>query len=166
MQPRDEDAAAFELILEAIEKSGVPFVLHEHEATRTVEDAARNLSFEPSRIVKTIAFRIRGGGIVLAAVRGVRRVDYARLAALAGVNRRELATLSPVEVRDLLGVSPGSVSPVPTRGDAVVLTDADVMTILPTLYCGIGRPDRTLEIAPADLLRLTGGRVGEVSREV
>jgi Cys-tRNA(Pro)/Cys-tRNA(Cys) deacylase len=165
MQFENEHTAAFRLLVGTVEDCGAPFVLHEHEATRTVEEAARNLSFDVARIVKTVAFRTRGGGIVLAAVRGIRRVDYARLAALASVNRRDLTALSPREVLDLLGVDPGSVSPVPLREDVVVIIDEDVMTILPTLYCGIGRPDRTLEIAPADLLRVTRGQLGEVSRE-
>ena len=121
--------------------------------------------FSRARIVKTVAFRTRNGGIVLAAVRGTRRVDYARLAALLGVKRRDLAALAPDEVRKHLGVEPGSVSPLPLRDDAVVVIDDDVLTILPTLYCGIGRSDRTLEIAPADLVRLTNGRVGGFSRE-
>ena len=47
---------------------------------------------------------------------------------------------------------------------AAVLIDDDVLTIQPTIYCGIGRPDRTLEIAAADLVRITGGRIGGFSR--
>lgn len=80
------------------------------------------------------------------------------------VKRRELAALAPGQVRDLLGLEPGSVSPVSPRPEAVVFVDEDVLTILPTLYCGIGRCDRTLEIAPADLVRLTGARVASLSR--
>lgn len=155
---------AFRRLAEIVERSGVPFILHAHVATRTVEEAEQNLSFEVVRIVKTVAFRTRNGGLVLAALRGTRRVDYPRLAALVGVNRRDLASLSPEEVRELLGVEPGSVSPLPLREDVTVLIDDDVMTIVPTIYCGIGRPDRTLEIAPADLARLTGGRIGIFSR--
>jgi Cys-tRNA(Pro)/Cys-tRNA(Cys) deacylase len=165
MTAKSAEPTVFQRFSEIIEKSGVPFFIHEHEATRTVEDAGRNLSFDVERIVKTVAFRTRSGEIVLAAVRGGRRVDYARLAALVGVNRRDLAALSPEEVRELLGVEPGSVSPVSLRKDTLLLIDDDVMMILPTLYCGIGRPDRTLEIAPVDLVLLTGGRVGGFSRE-
>lgn len=159
-----EGATVFRCLTEIVERCGVPFVLHTHAETRTVEDAAQNLSFEVARIVKTVAFRTRGGGLVLAAVRGTRRVDYARLAALLGVNRRDLAPLSTEEVRELLGVEPGSVSPVPLREDVMVLVDDDVLTIRPTIYCGIGRPDQTLEMAPADLVGLAGGRTGGFSR--
>jgi len=159
-----EEETAFRRLAEIVERSGIPFILHAHAATRTVEEAEQNLSFEVGRIVKTVAFRTRNGGLVLAALRGTRRVDYPRLAALVGVNRRDLASLSPEEVRELLGVEPGSVSPLPLRENVTVLIDDDVMTIVPTIYCGIGRPDRTLEIAPADLARLTGGRIGAFSR--
>lgn len=148
---------------EILTKSGVPFVIHSHEATRTVEDMARNPLFDLTRIVKTVAFRTRNNGIVLAAVRGNRRVDYPRLAALLGINRRDLFPLSPEEVREFLGVEPGSVSPVSARGDAVLI-DEEALTIRPTLYCGIGRPDRTLEIAPGDLVHISCGRTGRFSR--
>jgi Cys-tRNA(Pro)/Cys-tRNA(Cys) deacylase len=131
---------------------------------RTVEDMARNPLFDLTRIVKTVAFRTRNNEIVLAAVRGNRRVDYPRLAALLGINRRDLTPLSPDEVQEFLGIEPGSVSPVSVREGAVLFIDEEMLTILPTLYCGIGRPDKTLEIAPEDLVKISGGRTGRFSR--
>jgi Cys-tRNA(Pro)/Cys-tRNA(Cys) deacylase len=154
----------FHRLREIVVRGEAPHVIHEHRETRTIDDAARNLSFPVDRIVKTIAFRIRGGGIVLAALRGTRRVDYPRLAALAGVNRRDISSLSPEEVRELIGVEPGSVSPLMPLDGADLCIDDDILTIAPTLYCGIGRPDRTLEIATGDLVRITAGRVAPFSR--
>lgn len=154
----------FNELTELVRGSGRPFAIHEHAATRTIEDAARNLSFDIERIVKTIAFRTRGGETVLAALRGTRRVDYARLAALVGVNRRDLAPLSPVEVAERVGVEPGSVSPLMLRGEALLFVDGDVLTIVPTVYCGMGSSDRTLEMAPSDLLELSRGQLGDFSR--
>jgi len=154
----------FHRLRERVTCAGVPHLIHEHRETRTIDDAARNLCFPVDRIVKTIAFRTRSGGIVLAALRGTRRVDYPRLAALAGVNRRDLSSLSPEEVRALLGVEPGSVSPILPLDGVDLFIDEDVIAISPTLYCGFGRPDRTLEIAAADLVRLTAGRVAPFSR--
>jgi len=152
------------ILEEILTKSGVPFVIHSHEAMRTVEDMTRDPLFDLTRIVKTVAFRTRNSGIVLAAVRGNRRVDYTRLALLLGINRRDLSPLSPEEVRELLGVEPGSVSPISNREDAVLLIDEEALTIRPTLYCGIGRPDRTLEITPEDFVQISGGRTGSFSR--
>jgi Cys-tRNA(Pro)/Cys-tRNA(Cys) deacylase len=154
----------FDSLLKIVATSGAPFIIHEHKPSRTMEDAEQYLSFEIARIVKTVAFRIRDGGVVLAVLRGSKRVDYPKLAALAGVNRRELSPLSPEDVKEILGVEPGSVSPLMQREGAALFIDDDLLTILPTVYCGIGRPDRTLEIAAVDLVKITCGRIGGFSR--
>ncbi|EFL49534.1 YbaK/prolyl-tRNA synthetase associated region [Solidesulfovibrio fructosivorans JJ]] len=158
-----EDAVHLRL-LERVRQAGLPHTVHAHAPTRTVDEARKSLDFDVTRIVKTIAFGLRGGGLLLAALRGTRRVAYPGLARALGQTRRDLAALSPDEVPARLGVSPGSVSPVPLDPDTIVLVDADVLAIDPTLYCGLGRPDRTLEIAPADLLALTGGRTADFSK--
>lgn len=156
--------SAFDSLVEFLRRADAPFVVHEHEPTRTIEEAERNLSFDVGRIVKTVAFRTRGGETVLAALRGTRRVDYPRLAALLGVTRRDISSLSPMEVRQTIGVDPGSVSPLMLADSAILIIDEDVLSISPTLYCGSGRADRTLELAADDLVRLTGARVASFSR--
>ena len=157
----DPSQDVFRHLAERMAQSGLPHVVHVHAPTRTVAEAEANLDFDTSRIVKTIAFALRGGGLVLAALRGTRRVAYPALAGLLGVGRRDLAALSPEEVMTRLGVAPGSVSPLLAAGHGMLLVDADVLTITPTLYCGLGRSDRTLEIAPGDLVAAAGG-TGEV----
>ena len=165
----DPSQDVFRHLAERMAQSGLPHVVHVHAPTRTVAEAEANLDFDTSRIVKTIAFALRGGGLVLAALRGTRRVAYPALAGLLGVGRRDLSALSPEEVLARLGVAPGSVSPLLAQGRGRLLVDADVLTIAPTLYCGLGRADRTLEIAPRDLVAAAGGSgevvVGEFSKE-
>ncbi len=155
---------AFAQLLETVQQSGLPHTIHSHKATRTVEEAAANLDFDTARIVKTIAFGLRSGAVVLAALRGTRRVAYPALAALCGVSRRDLRALAPDEVLASLGLPPGSVSPLSLVAGMPLFLDADVLGISPTLYCGLGRPDRTLEIAPADLVALCGPHIGEFSK--
>uniref|UniRef100_I2Q5G6 YbaK/aminoacyl-tRNA synthetase-associated domain-containing protein n=1 Tax=Desulfovibrio sp. U5L TaxID=596152 RepID=I2Q5G6_9BACT len=154
----------FDRLLAVVGQSGLPHVIHAHAPTRTMDEAAKNLTFDLARIVKTVAFASRDGGLVLAALPGLRRVAYPQLAALLGCSRRDLSPLSPDEVVSRLGVAPGSVSPLALGGDAAIYVDAGVLAIAPTLYCGFGRPDRTLEIAPADLVVLAGGRTGAFSK--
>lgn len=162
--------APFHALLALVQKSRLAHALHQHAPTRTIEEARANLTFDVARIVKTIAFTTRDGRLVLAALRGTRRVDYARLAALAGVSRRDLCALSPAQVLERLGVAPGSVSPlcvelaVPESGPALRLFDEEALSIQPTVYCGTGRPDRTLEMAASDLLGLCGARPAAFSR--
>lgn len=159
----DQEQAAFARLAATMSQCGRMHGIHAHAPVRTMAEAEA-LTFDVTRIVKTIAFALRGGGLVLAALRGTRRVVYPALAGLLGVGRRDIAALSPDEVLARLGVAPGSVSPL-LAGDGITLClDADVLTITPTLYCGFGRPDRTLEIAPGDLASMLGGVVGEFSR--
>jgi len=160
----DGGSDPFERLLSQVEESGLDFTVHRHRPTRTIEEAARSLDFEVTRIVKTVAFRTRRGLPILAALRGTRRVDYALLARLAKVKRRDLSALAPDEVRALIGLEPGSVSPLPLREGQGVYLDLDVLAIGPTLYCGLGRPDRTLEIAPKDLVELAGATLGPFSK--
>ena len=164
------EPGAFGRILALLAERGADCRVHEHAPTRTIDEARANLGFDVSRIVKTIAFAVRGGGLVLAALRGTRRVDYAALAGELGLSRRDLASLSPEQVLQRLGVEPGSVSPLPVwpveaDGSGItILVDEDVLALTPTAYCGSGRPDRTLELAPEALLRLSGGRAARFSR--
>ncbi|MDP2846950.1 MAG: YbaK/EbsC family protein [Humidesulfovibrio sp.] len=161
--------ADFEALLERVRASGLPFVLHEHAPARTMADA-ESLTFDTARIVKTIAFATRDGRLVLAALRGTLRVDHARLARLCGVERKDLAPLSAHSVLERIGVAPGGVSPLHGQGhglvdgEVLIFVDEDVLAIAPTAYCGAGRLDRTLELAPLDLLNLSGGRTGNFSR--
>ncbi|GAB6126357.1 YbaK/EbsC family protein [Humidesulfovibrio idahonensis] len=167
-----EASPAYAAMLALVEADGAAFTMHEHTPTRTMEEARENLRFDLARIVKTIAFATRAGRLVLAALRGTRRVDYARLAALVGVNRKDIAALAPAEVLTRLGVAPGSVSPLlpaamgMNKGMEGVLTllDEDALAIAPTAYCGLGRPDRTLEMTPQDLARVAGAATGAFSR--
>jgi hypothetical protein len=49
---------ACQSIVEILAESGVTHRIHAHEPTRTMDDAERNLTFDMSRIVKTVAFQI------------------------------------------------------------------------------------------------------------
>ena len=160
-----QEQATFARLAAVMAQSGRAHGIHVHAPVRTMAEAVA-LTFDVSRIVKTIAFALRDGGLVLAALRGTRRVVYPALAGLLGVGRRDIAPLSPDEVLARLGVAPGSVSPLLSKGRDRLLIDADVLTIEPTLYCGFGRPDRTLEIAPGELAEIVGGvvKVGEFSK--
>lgn len=158
----------FDALLALVTRDGCPHGLHEHADLRTVEDARADRRFDVARLVKTIAFATREGGLVLACLRGTLRVDYAKLAGVLGIGRRDLAALAPDAVLERLGVAPGGVSPLLPAAlplpETLVLVDEDVLTIAPTAYCGAGRADRTLELAPSDLLRLSGGRTAAFSR--
>ncbi len=144
--------------LALLSASNLPYAIHEHIISQTVADARERLNFPLERLLKTVAFKDKVGRYYLAAVRGPDRIDYRKLAEATGVKRSDLAQLSPTEIIAAFGVEAGSVSPLLSQTGAVALFDAQVPTQA-TVFCGIGRPDRTLEILLSDLLQITKGRV-------
>lgn len=152
-------------ILERLRHTSILYRIHEHAPSVTIQDADQNLWFPVDQLLKTIAFRIKNRGWVLAALCGYSQVDYKKLAAAVGVSRDKLMRLSPTEVALELGYELGGVAPFAFNDQTRVVIDAGALTF-PVIYCGVGRKDRTLEISPADLLRVTGGEAVALSKSV
>ena len=153
-----------ERIAERLATHGVPFTIHEHVEARTVADALERLPFSPDAYLKTVAFRLKAGGWVLAALRGADRVDYRALATALGVSRRDLHQMTPDEVATDLGYPVGGVGPVPTNDQTRTIFDAQAAEQLDTVYCGAGRPDRTLEAHLTDLVAACDGLVAPIAQ--
>jgi Cys-tRNA(Pro)/Cys-tRNA(Cys) deacylase len=153
-----------EQIAERLTSRGVAFTIHEHVVARTVADALERLPFSPDAYLKTVAFRLKAGGWVLAALRGADRVDYRGLAAALGVGRRELHQLTPGEVAAALGYPIGGVGPVPTNDQTRTIFDTQAVAALDAVYCGAGRSDRTLEVRLADLIGACDGLVAPITQ--
>ncbi len=148
----------YEITIALLTAQAVPFTIHEHRPSYTVADAEAQLPFPVERLLKTIAFKHKAGGWILAGVRGPDRVDYRKLAAAMGVKRADLVRLSPEEVTAVFGVEVGTVSPISRQENVQVIFDTRVPTT-ETVFCGIGRADRTLEIHLMDLVQVTQGSV-------
>ena len=148
----------YEAIVQLLTASGVPFTIHEHIPSHTVADAEAQLDFPLERLLKTIAFRIRSGDYILAAARGPDRIDYRKLANACGTKRTDIFRLTPAEVVQAFHVEVGSVSPILLQEGVRFLFDTKVPTH-ETVFCGSGRPDRTLEIQLANLVQITHGHV-------
>jgi Cys-tRNA(Pro)/Cys-tRNA(Cys) deacylase len=157
-------ASAAERIMEHLTLRGVPFTVHEHVVARTVADALERLPFSPDAYLKTVAFRLKAGGWVLAALRGADRVDYRGLAAAVGVGRRDLHQMTADEVAADLGYPLGGVGPVPTNAQTLTVFDEVAVQELDTVFCGAGRPDRTLEVSIADLIAACDGLTAPIAQ--
>jgi len=156
--------SATEQIADRLTSHGVAFTIHEHVVARTVADALVRLPFSPDAYLKTVAFRLKAGGWVLAALRGADRVDYRGLAAALGVGRRDLHQMTPNEVAADLGYPLGGVGPVPTNAQTRTIFDALAVESLDTVYCGAGSPDRTLEVRIADLIAACDGIIAPIAQ--
>jgi Cys-tRNA(Pro)/Cys-tRNA(Cys) deacylase len=150
--------------VEILQDTGIPFVLHEHEPVATVAEILVALPFPAEHHVKTLAFAADGGAdgqVVLAALRGCDRLQFGRLARAIGVGRDRIAPLPPERVEAELGLQPGGVCPI-CDAEVTVVVDNRVLA-LPRAFCGSGRNDATLELAPADLVRASRGNVAALA---
>jgi Cys-tRNA(Pro)/Cys-tRNA(Cys) deacylase len=153
----------YEELVHRLAASGVDYRIHEHAPSVTVVHAETYLDFPVEQLLKTIAFRIKQGDWVLAALCGHNQVDYKKLAGVCGVSRDKLMRLSPEEVERELGFEIGGVSPLARQPNLRVIIDSGALQY-ERVFCGTGRKDRTLEIRPAALVELTGAMVASVAK--
>jgi prolyl-tRNA editing enzyme YbaK/EbsC (Cys-tRNA(Pro) deacylase) len=122
------------------------------EGTKTAQDAADAVGCKLGEIVKSLLFE-SNGRTVLALIPGDKRADTTKIAAAAGGESAKVA--SAERVRELTGVDPGAVSPVPPPDVDHVLVD--IRLLLPdAVWIGAGSPKHVACLTPAELVRLSG----------
>lgn len=129
------------------------------ESTRTAQDAARAVGTSTAQIVKSLVF-VADGRPILVLVSGANRVDVAKLARLAGASRVDKAAADAT--RDATGFSIGGVPPVGHRTPLAVYVD-EALLAYDVVYAAAGTPHAVFPIAPAALVRVTSGAVGDVA---
>ena len=145
---------------EILRAAGVAFTVHEHEPVRTFAEGVERLPFPVEAMVKTLALET-GGELVLAALRGADRVHFGKLARALGVGRATLNAVSVAALEVELGFEVGAVSLL-TDFPAGRLVDEAVLA-LGTVYTGSGRAGRTIELAAADPVRVSGATAAELA---
>lgn len=125
-------------------------------SARTAADAARALGCRVDQIVKSLVFRGRHTGrAILVAASGANRVNESRLAGLVA---------EPVDkadadfVRARTGFAIGGVAPVGHPEPLTTLIDEDLLA-WEEIWAAAGHPNTVVRLAPADLVRMTDGRV-------
>jgi prolyl-tRNA editing enzyme YbaK/EbsC (Cys-tRNA(Pro) deacylase) len=108
------------------------------DGTRTAADAARAVGVDVGQIVKSLVFAV-DGEVVVALVSGPNRLDAAGVRAATGY---------PI----------GGVPPFGHPRPLATFVDEDLLTY-DELWAAAGTPRHVFPIAPADLVRVTGGRV-------
>lgn len=156
MEPR---FSAQDRVRAALRAAGVSIDIQEFGAsTRTAQEAAAGVGTTVGRIVKSLVF-VAGDQPVLALVSGSNRLDLQKLGVLIGASVRKAdATFVRKATGDAIGGVPpvGFPSPIPTYVDRDLLQ-------YDTVWAAAGTPRHVFSIAPAELVRLTGGIVADFS---
>ncbi len=134
----------------ALDRAGISYRLHHHPPVRTEADLHLT-GLDVAASAKTLAFCLPDDRLVLAAIPGPARLRYGNLARLLGVPR---SALRPAAADRLaaLGMEPGGVGPVCDDPDVQLVLDS---RLAGTLFCGSGLPEVSVELAAADLARVS-----------
>ncbi len=136
-------------------------ILPMDEHTLTVPDAARALGVEADQIIKSLIFMIKGEPL-LVINNGTARVDYRKIAARLGVNRKKVRFAKAEQALEITGYVVGSMPPFGHRQKLRTFIDPAI-TELEVIFGGGGDIDAMMRLRPAELLRITQGEILSVS---
>ncbi|NIH78726.1 Cys-tRNA(Pro) deacylase [Amycolatopsis viridis] len=121
-------------------------------------EAAEALGVEPDRVFKTLVAEV-DGKLTVGVVPVTGQLDLKALAAAAGGKRAKMAEAAAAQ--RATGYVLGGISPLGQRSRLPVVVDASAVEF-DTIYCSAGRRGLEVELAPADLVRLTSATVAPI----
>ena len=129
------------------------------EGTHTAADAATAIGCEVDQIVKSLVF-VADDAPVIVLVSGADRVDVQKLGGLVGADAVRRA--GGDEARDATGFTIGGIPPFGHARALAVVVDRGLLGH-EIVWAAAGRPDAVFSIRPDDLVRASGGRVGDLA---
>ena len=149
----------------ALERARVAHTLHpydpEHPADQGHGEAAvAALGADPRQVFKTLVARV-DGVLTVAVVPVAGSLDLKALAAAAGGRRAAMA--DPADAGRTTGYVLGGISPLGQRKALPTVVDESALDFA-TVMVSAGRRGLQVELAPADLVRLTRARTAAIGR--
>ncbi|MFE9421796.1 Cys-tRNA(Pro) deacylase [Kitasatospora sp. NPDC006697] len=148
----------------ALEKAGVAFTVHAYQhdpaAPSYGGEAAEALGVAPERVFKTLVAEV-DGVLTVGVVPVAGQLDLKALACAVGGKRAAMA--DPAAAERSSGYVRGGISPLGQRKALRTVVDEGALAF-DTVYVSAGRRGLEVELAPADLVRLTGAVSAPIGR--
>jgi len=148
----------------ALTAAGIAFTPHayEHDAANTNFglEAASALNLDPEQVFKTLLADV-DGALVVAIVPVTGKLDLKALAASVGGKKAEMA--DPVIAQRKTGYVVGGISPIGQKTRHPTVLD-ETAELFDTIFVSGGKRGFDIELAPSDLLAITGGKVAAIGR--
>lgn len=145
-----------------LEAHQVPYEVHTypHRAGEAYgPEAARALGLEPARVFKTLIAEV-DGALTVGVLPVTETLDLKALAAAVGGKRAKMAQVPAAE--RATGYVAGGISPLGQKHRLPVVLDSSAEAF-ETVFCSGGRRGLEVELAPSDLVRLTGAQVATIT---
>jgi len=148
----------------ALDAAGVPFTVHEYAhdpaAASYGAEAAEAMGVSPDRVFKTLLAET-DGALAVAVVPVSGQLDLKALAAALGTKRAAMA--DPAAAERSTGYVVGGISPLGQRRRLRTVVDSGALAH-PTVFVSAGKRGTEVELAPADLVRLTAALTAPIAR--
>ncbi|MER7768865.1 Cys-tRNA(Pro) deacylase [Kitasatospora sp. NPDC096140] len=148
----------------ALEAAAVPFTVHAYDhdpaAASYGGEAAEVLGVAAERVFKTLVADV-DGTLTVGVVPVAGQLDLKALASAVGGKRAAMA--DPAAAERSSGYVRGGISPLGQRRPLRTVIDASALAHA-TVYVSAGRRGLEVELAPTDLIALTGARTAPIAR--
>ncbi|GAA1769565.1 Cys-tRNA(Pro) deacylase [Nocardioides hankookensis] len=148
----------------ALTAAGVAFTLHEYHHDPRAEsyglEAAEALGVDPARVFKTLMASV-DGALTVGIVPVSGQLDLKALARAVGGSKAAMGDLAAAE--RATGYVAGGISPIGQKRRHPTVLD-ETASAYDTVFVSAGRRGLDLEIAPADLVSVTGATVAAIGR--
>jgi len=131
---------------------------HDPAAGSYGEEAAAAMGVDAARVFKTLVVTAEGR-LAVAVVPVAGRLDLKAAAAALGAKKADMAAAD--EAERATGYVVGGISPLGQRKRLATLVDDSALGF-DTVFVSAGRRGMEIELAPADLVRLTGATVAPI----
>lgn len=148
----------------ALTRAQVSYTLHPYDHDPAADsyglEAAQALGIEPERLFKTLIAEV-DGKLTVAVVPVAGQLDLKALAAAVGGKKAAMA--DPKAAERTTGYVVGGISPLGQRKALPTVVDDSVLAHV-TMFCSAGRRGLQVELAPGDLISLTGAKTAPIGR--
>ncbi|WP_141453918.1 Cys-tRNA(Pro) deacylase [Pseudoxanthomonas sp. z9] len=134
---------------------------HDRDAGSYGAEAVEKLGLDPARVFKTLLAAADSRELLVAIVPVAGQLDLKALAEAAGCRRCDMAAADAAQ--RATGYLVGGISPLGQKKRLRTFLDASAQS-LPAIHVSAGRRGLEVELAPADLLRLTEARFAPIGR--
>ena len=150
-------------VTSVLDEAGVEYEVLEHAHTERAADEAEALGVAADEVAKTLVL-VTPSGNVRAVLPASERVDFGKVAELVGTGKKKVH-LAPEDdlKRDYPDFDLGAVPPFGGQKDEVIV-DARLAE-RDSVVLEAGSHEKSVRLKAADLVRLTGAKVGDISRE-
>lgn len=150
-------------VADAARELGLDVEIVEFEqTTRSAQEAADAIGCQVAQIVKSLCFVVNGRATI-ALVSGSNQLDERKLAALAGVGRKQVKRADADTVKAATGFSIGGVPPFGHASPLPVYVDEDLRQF-DVIWAAAGTPFAVFAITPDELVRGCGGTAVDLKK--